>query len=584
MSDLITLSRCYSSGENEMLRSIHVKNIALIEEEEIILEDGLNILTGETGAGKSILIGSINIALGSGSFKNYVPDSAGYSLIELTFETESEKVKRALKKADLPDMDGIVVISRRFQNGRSVSRLNGESVPISLVREISGLLIDIHGQHEHQSLLYPKAHLALTDDYAGEELAEPKERCRKAYREYAAVKNELDKALTDEKSRLKRIDFLKYEITEIDDAVLEVGEDEELESLFRKLTHAQRIREVLAETSGLIDGEGGALMAISRASGALSGISDLDEGLSQLAAQACELEELAGDFSRAAADYLDDFDYDEETFTQTGNRLDLINRLKLKYGKTIPEILSYRDREQGELEKLTDFDTYVNGLRARAKKSFRELEKAAFDITAIRRKAAASLGELIRQSLEELNFLNVEFEIHMEKPGQIGMNGADEVTFLISTNPGMPLRPLQEVASGGELSRIMLGIKTVMARKDQIESLIFDEIDTGISGRTAQRVSEKMAQLSRFTQVIAITHLAQIAAMADHHYLIEKQVVSGKTRTDIRLLSLPEQTEELTRILGGAQITDAVRANAREMKNLAEDYKRAWKQDHTELV
>lgn len=584
MSDLITLSRCYSSGENEMLRSIHVKNIALIEEEEIILEDGLNILTGETGAGKSILIGSINIALGSGSFKNYVPDSAGYSLIELTFETESEKVKRALKKADLPDMDGIVVISRRFQNGRSVSRLNGESVPISLVREISGLLIDIHGQHEHQSLLYPKAHLALTDDYAGEELAEPKERCRKAYREYAAVKNELDKALTDEKSRLKRIDFLKYEITEIDDAALEVGEDEELESLFRKLTHAQRIREVLAETSGLIDGEGGALMAISRASGALSGISDLDEGLSQLAAQACELEELAGDFSRAAADYLDDFDYDEETFTQTGNRLDLINRLKLKYGKTIPEILSYRDREQGELEKLTDFDTYVNGLRARAKKSFRELEKAAFDITAIRRKAAASLGELIRQSLEELNFLNVEFEIHMEKPGQIGMNGADEVTFLISTNPGMPLRPLQEVASGGELSRIMLGIKTVMARKDQIESLIFDEIDTGISGRTAQRVSEKMAQLSRFTQVIAITHLAQIAAMADHHYLIEKQVVSGKTRTDIRLLSLPEQTEELTRILGGAQITDAVRANAREMKNLAEDYKRAWKQDHTELV
>jgi DNA repair protein RecN (Recombination protein N) len=561
-----------------MLRVLHVKNMALIEEEKIEFGDGLNILTGETGAGKSILIGSLGVALGSGSFKDYVPENADHASVELIFETQSGRVQAWLEEHDIPDMDGQIIISRSFRKGRSISRINGEVVPIGLVRELSSDLIDIHGQHEHQSLLYPKYHLQLVDDFAGEELEKKKERCRMLYQAYASASQKLKEALRDAGDRAKNMDFISFEVSEIDDAGLHLGEDEELENRFRFLSNAQKIMEALSVVQRLTDGDGetDASSQISRASGELSAVASYDEELMQLQSTLSDAEGMLSDFTRALSGYIDAFSYDEQEFSEVSDRLDLINHLKMKYGRTIEDILSYRDARQQELDRLSNFDAYVSGLKAEVEKSRKELLEVCGDITALRKTSAEKLTEQIVRSLRDLNFLDVRFEIHFEKLKEPSGNGMDEASFLISMNPGLPLRPLQHVASGGELSRIMLGIKTVMAKKDEIECLIFDEIDTGISGRTAQKVSEKMAQLFRDRQVIAITHLAQIASMADVHFLIEKRSEDGKTHTGVRQLTGEEITDELARILGGVQITDAVRATAAEMKRMADEKKNSY--------
>lgn len=561
-----------------MLRVLHVKNMALIEEEKIEFGDGLNILTGETGAGKSILIGSLGVALGSGSFKDYVPENADHASVELIFETQSGRVQAWLEEHDIPDMDGQIIISRSFRKGRSISRINGEVVPIGLVRELSSDLIDIHGQHEHQSLLYPKYHLQLVDDFAGKELEKKKERCRMLYQAYASASQKLKEALRDAGDRAKNMDFISFEVSEIDDAGLHLGEDEELENRFRFLSNAQKIMEALSVVQRLTDGDGetDASSQISRASGELSAVESYDEELMQLQSTLSDAEGMLSDFTRALSGYIDAFSYDEQEFSEVSDRLDLINHLKMKYGRTIEDILSYRDARQQELDRLSNFDAYVSGLKAEVEKSRKELLEVCGDITALRKTSAEKLTEQIVRSLRDLNFLDVRFEIHFEKLKEPSGNGMDEASFLISMNPGLPLRPLQHVASGGELSRIMLGIKTVMAKKDEIECLIFDEIDTGISGRTAQKVSEKMAQLSRDRQVIAITHLAQIASMADVHFLIEKRSEDGKTYTGVRQLTGEEITDELARILGGVQITDAVRATAAEMKRMADEKKNSY--------
>ena len=561
-----------------MLRVLHVKNMALIEEEKIEFGDGLNILTGETGAGKSILIGSLGVALGSGSFKDYVPENADHASVELIFETQSGRVQAWLEEHDIPDMDGQIIISRSFRKGRSISRINGEVVPIGLVRELSSDLIDIHGQHEHQSLLYPKYHLQLVDDFAGEELEKKKERCRMLYQAYASASQKLKEALRDAGDRAKNMDFISFEVSEIDDAGLRLGEDEELENRFRFLSNAQKIMEALSVVQRLTDGDGetDASSQISRASGELSAVASYDEELMQLQSTLSDAEGMLSDFTRALSGYIDAFSYDEQEFSEVSDRLDLINHLKMKYGRTIEDILSYRDARQQELDRLSNFDAYVSGLKAEVEKSRKELLEVCGDITALRKTSAEKLTEQIVRSLRDLNFLDVRFEIHFEKLKEPSGNGMDEASFLISMNPGLPLRPLQHVASGGELSRIMLGIKTVMAKKDEIECLIFDEIDTGISGRTAQKVSEKMAQLSRDRQVIAITHLAQIASMADVHFLIEKRSEDGKTHTGVRQLTGEAITDELARILGGVQITDAVRATAAEMKRMADEKKNSY--------
>ncbi len=546
--------------------------MALIDEEEIWLEEGLNILTGETGAGKSIIIGSISAALGISSMKELVKEGAEYAMVELTFETGSLKVRQALDEMQLPMTDDCVIITRNWRNGRSVSRINGENATVARVREIASCLIDIHGQHEHQSLLYPRYHLELVDSFADQKLIAAKESCRDHYQNWKEAQELLDKAMEDQKDRLKQIDFLTFEIGEIDEASLKEGEDEELEARFRKLSNARKILETASEVEEMTGSDNGALMYVSRASGSLARISDLDEELENMSQMLVQIEDLCDDFSRSLNSFIDSFSYDERELDEIRERLDLINHLKTKYGKTIEDILAYREQRSEELERLKDLDSYVQQLEEKKEKSYAALCKDCSLISNYRRKSAEELAVHIKESLVELNFLDVQFEIQMDD-APVSANGADSAVFLISTNPGISPHPLQSVVSGGELSRIMLGIKAVMARKDAIETLIFDEIDTGISGRTAQKVAEKMAQLSGARQVIAITHLAQIAAMADHHYLIEKRFEDGVTHTHVRLLDPDQTTEELARILGGAEITENVLNNAREMKKLAGQYK-----------
>lgn len=550
--------------------------MALIREVEVEFGSGLNIMTGETGAGKSIVIGAVNIALGTGNFKDYVPEDADYALVELVFVTENSKVIRKLEEQELPNEDGEIVITRRYKGGRSTSRVNGEIVPVSFVRELAAELIDIHGQHEHQSLLYEKNHLVILDEFAGEALADLLLLCRKQHRSFLKAKRQWEEANADIRDRAKEMDFLEFEIQEIEAAALRPGEDEELESSYRLMANGQKIMEALSETGSLTGASGyaGAGDEIGRALRLLHGVSVYDEALEELGNTLGDIEGLLSDFNRGLSDYMDAFSFDEQELYRVEERLDLINRLKTKYGNSIDQILEACHEKQERLEILSNYEDYLKHLREEYEKSGDLLRRTAQEISKLRRQYAEQLTERITHALIDLNFLDVRFEISFQELSEPAENGIDEVCFRISTNPGLPLRPLASVASGGELSRIMLAIKAVMADKDEVESLIFDEIDTGISGRTAQKVSEKMAVIARNHQILCITHLAQIASMADQHYIIEKKPANSKTVTNIGRLSEEESIEEVARILGGAKITPTVLESAREMKELAKNSKK----------
>ena len=553
-----------------MLQNLHVKNLALIDEIEVEFGDGLNILTGETGAGKSIILGSVNLALGGRYTKDILRQGAEYGFVELTFQVENEHQIRELRELDIYPEDGTVVLSRRLMEKRSISRINGETVPIALLKEAASILIDIHGQHEHQSLLYKKNHLGIVDAFARETASDVKQKVLEAYKAYKACEKELDEMETDEAQRAKELSFLKFETGEIREADLKTGEDEDLEELYRRIVNSKRIAECVSEaylyTS---EGNDSASENLSRAIRAVSEIVEYDERASQMYDQLVEIDSLLNDFNRELADYADECEFSDEEFHDTEERLNEINHLKTKYGNTIEEILAYCAAQEKRLAALEDYDHYIEELRTKAEKSEEELRKQAKKLSSIRKKQAKVLSKSIEDGLKDLNFENVQFEIGFAETKGYTAEGMDDVEFMISLNPGQPLKPLASVASGGELSRIMLAIKTVMASRDEIETLIFDEIDVGISGRTAQKVSEKMVVIGKGHQVICITHLAQIAAMADRHYLIEKASSKGDTRTDIRRLDENESVRELARILGGAKITDTVLKSAVEMKELA---------------
>ena len=557
-----------------MLRSLHVKNLALIDEIEVEFGEGLNILTGETGAGKSIILGSVNLALGGRYTRDIIRDGADYGFVELTFEIRDPGQIERLKALDVFPEEGMVVLSRRLMEGRSVSRINGETVTMGLLREVSAVLIDIHGQHEHQSLLYKKNHLEILDAFAREDGAGCRQAVQEAYRDYRACEKELEEVSMDESQRAKEMAFLEFEVEEIEKAALQEGEDEELESAYRRMANGRKIAgSALDAYRYTSEDPDSASENLSRAIRALSEAADCDEGARQLQEQLVEVDSLLNDFNRELSDYSKSCEYSEEELYETENRLNEINRLKVKYGGTVGEILAYQEQQAGKLEKLQDYEAYLAGLEKKAREAEALLAKACRSLSQVRKSQAAILEEAVQKGLEELNFVDVRFEIHFEELKSYTGNGTDDVEFMISLNPGQPLRPLKDVASGGELSRIMLAIRTVMARRDDIETLIFDEIDVGISGRTAQKVSEKMALIGKTHQVICITHLAQIAAMADAHYVIEKTVEEMETRTRIRRLTEEDSVRELARILGGARITEAVLTNAREMKELAKGMK-----------
>lgn len=559
-----------------MLESLHVKNLALIDEIEVEFQKGLNILTGETGAGKSIILGSVNLALGARYTKDMIRSGTESGLVEISFSVENDQQIQKLKDMDIYPENGIITLSRRLLPGRSVSRINGETVPMTLLKEVSSILIDIHGQHEHQSLLYRKNHLGITDAYAGAEVEQEKEKVKDEFRIYRSCQKELEDALSEESDRAKELDFLRFEVNEIQSAGLKKGEDEELEEQYRRMLNGKKIAEAVDETHRYSsEGSPNASDCLSRAIRSLSEITDYDEQAEMLYRQLGEIDSLLNDFNRELLEYGKTCEFSEEDFYETENRLNEINRLKTKYGSHIEEILAYCEERERRIQVLEDYDRYLADLHLRAEKAEQRLKESSGRLSELRKKSAARLEKDITAGLKELNFEKVEFQICFEKTQNYTADGVDDIEFRISLNPGQPLKPLGEVASGGELSRIMLAIKAAMAKKDEIDTLIFDEIDVGISGRTAQKVSEKMALIGADHQVICITHLAQIAAMADHHYRIEKRTEEGSTRTNIVPLNEQESIAELTRILGGAQITDIVRQNAQEMRTLAKEFKTA---------
>ncbi len=560
-----------------MLTHLHVKNLALIREAEIDFTEGLNILTGETGAGKSIVIGSVSLALGGKVSREMVRPGADYGLAELVFLVNREKQKEKLLELGITPEEDQVIISRKISDGRSINKINGETVTLSQLRETASLLIDVHGQHEHQSLLQKKKHLEILDEFAKEELGPVKEKLAGAFQNWKKLKKQLQEAQMDEESRLRELSLLEFETDEIGKAELVPGEDEELERRYRRMTNARKLMEAAGSAYALTgyEEESGAGAGIGRAGRELQSAASFDEELSGLASLLSDVDGLLNDFNREMSDYLTSLEFDEKEFSETEERLNLLNYLKSRYGHTLEEILVYQEKQEQRLAALQDYDRYLQDLEAQLKKAEEELQDLCAEASGIRQRYGKMLCEKIKEHLIDLNFLNVEFEMAFEELPEYTAQGKDSAEFLISTNPGEPLRPLMKIASGGELSRIMPAVKTGLADRDEIDTVIFDEIDVGISGRTAQKVSEKMMLIGRTRQVICITHLAQIAAMADSHYRIEKQVEEGETRTQIRRLSEKESIEELARILGGAEITDAVTKNAEEMRALALERKQS---------
>lgn len=556
-----------------MLVNIHVKNMALIKEADIALGNGLNILSGETGAGKSILLGAIAVALGLQGFKGFAREGAEYALSELVFVAENPEQRVLLEELGIPMEEDEVIISRRLSKGRAASKINGETVPVSLVKKVGALLIDIHGQHENQALLHIRKHLELLDDFAKENLGNIREEYQKSYHEYGELKKELEQAQLDNAARAKEMDFLSFEIGEIEEASLQKGEDESLEEDYKKLANGREILEAVTEAYQLC-GTDGASDSTGRALRSLASVAEYDSSLKALYGQLMDVDNLLNDFSREVSSYAQELDVDEETLCSTEERLDLINRLKTKYGNTIEAILEYKEEKEKRFQVLEHYEEYLAELESRFAACRKKLDEQAEALTRIRKEAAVRFSEQVCQALQELNFLDVRFELEFRRLEDYTASGLDEVCFMISTNPGQPLRPVQDTASGGELSRIMLAVKSIMADQEKVETLIFDEIDSGISGRTAQKVSEKLAVIAGAHQVICITHLAQIAAMADVHFMIEKKVLGEETQTSIRQLDERESIEELARILGGAKITQTVLDGAKEMKELAKTSKK----------
>lgn len=559
-----------------MLENLHVKNLALIEEQEIPFSKGMNILTGETGAGKSIVIGSINLALGAKADKDYIRAGADYALVELVFSLNEQQCDQ-LREMELPvEEDHLLLLQRKIMPGKSICRANGESISASQLKKLSGCLLDMYGQHEHQSLLKPTAYKKMLDDYVGEEAELLKQKLKAELAEYRKSLEELEAQSSDEESRNRQARLLEFEINEIEAAGLNASEDEQVEKKYHRLVNAKKTKEIIYAVHSLTgyEEEGSAGTAVGYALRELKTLGGEDEEAVSLMEQLADIDSLLNDFNRSMAQFRDSLDFDEEEFAALEERLNVLNHLKNKYGNSVEEILKTQEQKQKELDKLNNFEEYMCKLRQRMEEQKKSLSELCRQLSELRCKASQPLANKLKEAMIDLNFLNVDFSISvtpMEE--EFHADGYDQVEFLISTNPGEMLRPLWQIASGGELSRIMLAFKTVFADRDETDTLVFDEIDAGISGKTAWKVAEKLGRLSKNHQIICITHLPQIASMEDVHFLIEKNVKGERTTTDIRLLDEEESQGELARLLGSGEMTRAVLENAKEMKENAHKVK-----------
>jgi DNA repair protein RecN (Recombination protein N) len=547
-----------------MLENLRVENLALIEKEEIEFSEGLNVMTGETGAGKSIILGALDLALGGKINRGMVRDNEKDAFVEAVFSLNGSEEEK-LKESDLESFDGQIILSRRIKGTKSVARINGETVPAARLRQAGELLIDIYGQSEHQSLSDPKKHLPLLDSFVKKDLDPVLEKLSPVYKEYSSLQKELKEADVDESERKRDISYLTHVSEEIEEAALKPGEDEELEEKYRRMSGAEKVARSLSEVDGLLYGQADVLSLIGQSQRALSEINDYDDSIRNLSQTLNDAYDILDGFSHDLRDTVEDLTFDPQEFDEVSRRLDLINDLKAKYGRTIEDVNQAKSDADQKLEQLNDHEAYMASLQKKIKDAQARLDALCEEAEKIRQKGAEELAKQVRESLKNLNFLKADFEVELTRKNYSD-NGFNAAQFMISTNPGEPLKPLSQVASGGEMSRIMLALKTVLASADDIGTMIFDEIDTGISGRTASAVARELKKVSVGRQVILITHLPQIAALSDRHFLIEKSATNDSTVSSIRPLSEDEIIKELARMIGGDVITDAVTESAKELR------------------
>ncbi len=558
--------RQIDGGGERMLTQLHIKNIAVIDESDVEFGSGLNVLTGETGAGKSIVIDSINMILGERGGRGLVRHGCDSALIQASFETRSKKALELAEDYDACDDDGGIVLTRKIsESGKNVCRLNGALVTSAALKELGAHLIDIHGQHDNQKLLTPAKHIDFLDGFAGEKAETAKSKYIQKYTEYTNLKKRLEELENGEEKRLERIEFLRFRCDELEKAVLREGEEEELLAQEKLLANAEEIIRALSEAyTVLYDGEFTVYDALSSASGRVSDAAAYDEEMEETASELSDILYRVGDIASAVRSKRDSLDFDPERLIEVQERLALISSLKRKYGGEVSDILAQYEKMSGELDSLTDGGENAESVRMRLGECEKELEERAKNLTQVRMSAKERLEKLVERELGDLDMERVKFEVFAEQ-GQYCANGRDSVEFMIATNPGEPLKPLSKIASGGELSRIMLALKTVLADSDDVETLIFDEIDTGVSGRAAGKIAAKLCKIAKRRQVICITHLAQIACAADSHYLIKKETDEKSSSTHIELLDERQRAEELSRILGGLTVTETTRTHAREL-------------------
>lgn len=475
-----------------------------------------------------------------------------------------------------PTEDGEILITRRIVNSRTINTINDMAVTAARLREVSALLIDMHTQHQQQTLLKKNEHMKLLDKFGRAAIEPLKREVAQRHADYTELVDQMDKLSMDEAERSRRAEFLKYQIAEIESANVKAGEDEDIEHQYNKMVNSRDIVAAASEVYSVTgyENQSSAGNEIGRVLVNLKGIKELDDEIDGLYSQLENIDALLNDFNVELSNYMQSMNFDDSEFREVESRLDVINDIKGKYGSTVDEVNRYLEESKAEYEKLSEYDEYIAELSGKINKAKKLMIDAADKLSAERKKQAKLMCKEIKTALSDLSFMQVDFDMVFDRLSECTANGIDDCYFVISTNVGEKLRPLYDVASGGELSRIMLAVKSCMAAEDNIGTLVFDEIDVGISGRAAQAVAEKMALISRKHQVISITHLPQIAAMADSHYLIEKSADEGKTVTKIVRLSETESITEIARLLGGASITDAVMSNALEMKQMAEKTKK----------
>ena len=546
-----------------MLRLLHIENIAVIEQTDILFEDGFNVMTGETGAGKSIVIDAISAILGERAYRDMIRTGCGKASVRAVFDRVPELSWFA--ENDVPYEDELTVQREIYLDGKNVCRVNGLPVSVGVLKKLGLQLINIHGQHDSAALFDENYHLSFLDSFAcNEDLLEA---YRQKYQSLQALRREMERLSMDESEKLRRMETLKYQIEEISRAALKPGEDENLEARRKLLQNAEKLSDGLEEASRCLSGgedSDGAASLLAQAERALAKLTRFDESLTALHDTVADLMYQVQDAAEQAGDRIYAMSYSADELERIEERLDIIHRLRRKYGATCEDILAYLDRAKAELDEIEFADEKMEQLRKKEKAALREAMDAAMALRERRKQAAAGLAERVLKELADLDMKKVRFSCEFTET-ELSPLGTDAVAFYMSANLGEAMKPLNKVASGGELARIMLALKNVLAERDHVPTLIFDEVDTGVSGRAAQHVAEKLRAVSKNKQVLCVTHLPQLAALADTHFLIEKNERDGRTFTAVTPLDFEGRKRELARIIGGSSITETTLQSAAEM-------------------